>query len=87
MARLYIPADLRSIALGNAAVDVEGANVGEALAFAEKRYPGLSERLLQDQRLRSGLMLVINNHVASRGLREPITGSCEIHILPALGGG
>jgi len=87
MARIFVPAALRSLTGGNSEVVVAGATVREAIDQLDAAYPGTKALLCKDDHLRPGLMVAVDSSVASSGLRHPLTPNSEVHFLPAIGGG
>jgi len=68
-------------------VEVDGANVAEAIQNLEARFPGTKERLCERDSLRAGLAVVVGSSVSALGLRQRTDPETEIHFLPAVGGG
>ena len=52
MARVFIPAALRSLTDGLSVVDVPGASVGEIIDELDAQWPGMRNRLCDDGRIR-----------------------------------
>ena len=56
-------------------------------------YPGAVDhgdafaRLCRGDSLAPGLQVSIGNTITTRGLRATLAPDCEIHFLPAIGGG
>ena len=55
MAKVFLPYELRRFAGGKGELDVAGATLGEVVKNLEEAYPGISDHLLQDGRLKPGL--------------------------------
>jgi molybdopterin synthase sulfur carrier subunit len=53
----------------------------------ETRYPGLRDRLCDNDELRPGIAVAVDGHVTSRGLLQKVQPTSEVHFLPAIGGG
>lgn len=87
MARVLIPALLRSISGGLVDVTVEGSSVREVIAALERRFPGIGERLVQADRLRAGLSVAVDGVVSHVGLREAVKPDSEVIFITALSGG
>ena len=87
MARVLIPALLRSISGGLTEVTVTGNSVREVIAALEHRFPGIGERLVQENRLRPGLSVAVDGLVSHVGLREPVKPESEVIFIAALSGG
>ena len=87
MARVFIPAQWRDLTGGTAEVTLPGATLREIVAALEARFPGIQSRLVEDNAIASGLAVSIDGAVTSRGLRATVPADCEVHFLPAIGGG
>lgn len=87
MAQVFLPYDLRKFTGGNGQVEVAGATLGELVGNLEATYPGITEHILEDGRLKPGLSAVVG-HVATRqGLLQPLEPDTEVHFVPAISGG
>ena len=87
MAQVFLPYDLRKFTGGNGQVEVAGATLGELVGNLESAYPGITEHILEDGRLKPGLAAVVG-HVATRqGLLQPLEPDTEVHFVPAISGG
>ena len=85
-----IPTQLRSVAGGEAQVDVDGAaTVGEALEHLFQRHGELRDRLLEDGELRRFVNVYLDGEDVRflDGLATPVRGDGELTILPAVAGG
>ena len=87
MPQVYIPAELRPAVQGATVIAVPGTSVAAVIDAVDTLHPGFRAQVCQGSRLRPGLMASINGNFATRGLREPVTETDEVHFLPALGGG
>ncbi len=87
MARVIIPSLLRELTGGRHEVEVEGATVREVIDNLEARFPGLRARLLDGDRLRPNLAVVVDGEVSALKLRHKVSADSEIHFMPALSGG
>lgn len=87
MARVIIPATLRSLCGGSPQVDVEGATIGAVLHALDARFPGFYGRVVEDGRLRPELAFALDGEVVALGLHDAVAPETEIAIVPALGGG
>jgi molybdopterin synthase sulfur carrier subunit len=84
---VWIPPLHRELTGGNEMVKVSGETVGEVVTRLDERFPGIAERLCEDDRIRPYIAVAVNGEVTRRGLRQRLTGPSEIHFIPALGGG
>ena len=87
MARVYIPAMLRSMTGGAEVVVAEGRSVRGVIDALEEAFPGIREKLCDADRLRSGLSVIVDGTVAPLGLLQRVEDESEVHFLPAIGGG
>lgn len=85
-----IPVLLRSLTQNQGEVSVDGATVKEVLAALESRFPGIRERLYDEE---GNLRRFINIYVNSEDIRTrdgeetPVNEGDEIAIVPAIAGG
>ena len=87
MAQVFLPFNLRRYADGNVQIDVPGATLGDVVGNLEARYPGISEYILEDGRLKPGLAAVVGHAATRQGLLQPLEPDTEIHFVPAISGG
>lgn len=87
MATVWIPPLLRDLTDGQTKIHVAGETVREVIEQLEQDFPGITERLCQDERLKPGIAVVVDSEVSNRGLRQRLTATSEIHFLPAISGG
>ncbi|MDG2127586.1 MAG: MoaD/ThiS family protein [Fuerstiella sp.] len=85
MAIVFIPSQLQKLT-GTAQVEVEGDTVRAVVEQMEKQFPGIQQRLFEDDQLSPTLQLSVD-HVMTRALSTSVTPSTEIHFLPVIGGG
>ena len=84
---VWIPALLRDMTGGEAAVTVPGETVGQVIDHLDECYPGIKGRLCQSGRLRPNIALVVDGEVHRSGLQHHLADMSEICFLPALSGG
>jgi molybdopterin synthase sulfur carrier subunit len=84
-----IPTQLRVATGGQAEVEVEGSNVGEALDAVFDAYGDLRERITQDGTLRRFVNVYVSGEDIrfQQGLETAINEGDEVTILPAVAGG
>jgi MoaD family protein len=84
-----IPTQLRVATGGQAEVEVEGSNVGEALDAVFAAYGDLRERITQDGTLRRFVNVYVSGEDIrfQQGLETTINEGDEVTILPAVAGG
>ncbi len=86
MATVYIPTLMRDIT-SQAKVQVPGATVRQIVDNLEGAYPGIKERLLENNRLRASISVVVDGEVTPIGLLEKVAEDSEVHFVPAIVGG
>ena len=84
---VWIPALLRDLTGGTAQVKVVGTNVREVIEGLEQCYPGVKARLLEDDRLRSNITVIVDGVASQKRLRERVAEGSEIHFIPTISGG
>jgi molybdopterin converting factor small subunit len=85
--RLWVPAVHRDLTGGSEIVEVSGTDVGSALDAADALYPGLQARLVEEGRLRPGVVVAVDGEVSPQGLRRRLDRPSEIHFVRAAAGG
>ncbi len=85
-----IPTQLRALTGGTGEVQVEAASVSDALAALEAAYPGIAERLIDDD---GRLRRFVNVFLADEdirfldGLDTKVGDGQTISVVPAVAGG
>lgn len=87
MAEVWIPSQLRDLTGGVERVAVSGETVRQVIDRLDELFPGIRERLCEDDRLRRNISLVVDGHVSQQRLRHPLDESSEVHFIPAISGG
>ncbi len=90
MAKVRIPASLRSFTKNQEEVQVAGATVGEVLQNLEKSYPGIGPRLLDEKGGVRRYVNVFHNDEDIRFLQALATKVADgdrISLVPAIAGG
>ncbi len=85
-----IPTPLRRMTGGADKVNVEGSNISEVIASLDAEYPGISQRLCDEQgAIRSFVNLYVNGEDVRflSGLDTDTKDGDEISIVPAVAGG
>ena len=85
MAIVFIPPQMRQLT-GKPRVEVSGGTVRAVVEQLELQYPGVRERLIEEDELSPALQLSVD-HVMTRLLSTKIGATTEIHFLPVIGGG
>jgi molybdopterin synthase sulfur carrier subunit len=85
-----IPTPLRKLTQNQEIVDAEGGTIREVLNSLENSYPGLKERICDEQdHIRRFVNVFVNDEVI-RFLQEsetPVKSGDEVSIVPAIAGG
>lgn len=87
MATVYIPTMLLPVTGGAKQAQVEARNVRQLIDGLEDQFPGIKERLIEDNQVRSNLAVSIDGEIARMGLLERIGENSEVHFVPAISGG
>jgi molybdopterin synthase sulfur carrier subunit len=85
-----IPTPLRKLTLNQEVVEAQGATIREVINNLEKDYPGLKERICDEQDHIRRFINVFLNDEDIRFLNEsetPVKSGDEVSILPAIAGG
>ena len=88
--KVRIPSPLRSLTEGEGEVVAEGANVRALIAELEAKYPGIQERLCDEN---GDVRRFVNIFVGQEdirflsGLDTLIEEGAEVSIIPAIAGG
>lgn len=85
-----IPAPLRKLTNDQEVVPAVGATIGDVLADLEKSFPGLVERICDEQGNVRRFVNIFLNDEDIRFLEEkatPVQETDEISIVPAIAGG
>ena len=89
-ASVKIPTPLRKVTNGESLVTVESANVREMIADLERQFPGMRERLCDDD---GALRRFVNVFVGDEdirfmeGLDTALEEGAQVSIVPAVAGG
>ena len=83
MAVVYIPSLMQNVTDGNKTVEVEGSTVRQIVESLARLYPGLKERLVEDNQIK----VAVDGEVGTMGMLEKVGDNSEVHFLPAIGGG
>ena len=66
---------------------MEGSTVREVIDNLEQTWPGIRERLVTENRLRSNISVAVDGEVTPLGLLESVSPSSEVHFVAAISGG
>ncbi len=87
MPTVYIPTLLRTLTGGRASVEVEGGTVRQVIENLEQAWPGMSDRLLDEGKLRPNISVAVDGEVTPMGLIEAVGPASEVHFIAAIKGG
>jgi molybdopterin synthase sulfur carrier subunit len=88
--RVRIPTPLRAITKGSGEVQVTASTVGDLIADLERQYPGLRDRLVEDNgELRRFINIYVNEEDIRflQGAETALKQGDEVAIVPAIAGG
>src|SRR5882672_1443979 len=89
-AKVRIPAPLRKLTKEQPVVDVPGKTVDEILVNLEKNYPGMKERICDENgQIRRFINVFVNGEDIrfKEGSKTAVAEGAEISIIPAIAGG
>jgi len=66
---------------------VEGKTVREVIDNLDKQFPGIKDRLCENDRIRPNFAVAVNSEIITVGLRKQVEPDSEVHFLPAVSGG
>jgi molybdopterin synthase sulfur carrier subunit len=87
MATIFIPAQLRTLTAGIEQLEMDVHNVREVINQLEQKFPGIRDRLCQQDQLSPSLQVSIDSVITSRGMIAKIQPNSEVHFIPAIAGG
>jgi molybdopterin synthase sulfur carrier subunit len=90
MANIRIPTPLRKLTNGKEEVSVSGSTIGAVIVGLEAQFPGIKERICDDQgQIRRFVNIFANDEDIRflKNLETPVKDSDEISIVPAIAGG
>ena len=88
--QIRIPTPLRKLTHDEEVVETNAETISDAITDLESRYPGLQERLLDDDGKVRRFVNVYVNEEDIRFLQEketPLKDGDEVSIIPAIAGG
>ena len=87
MARVWIPSLMRDLTKGQEVVDVPGDTVRAVIASLEVAYPGIKERVCEDEQIAPAITVYVDGKSALLGMLEPVGEQSEMRFLPTMSGG
>jgi molybdopterin synthase sulfur carrier subunit len=87
MATIFIPAQLRILTAGTDKLEMDVHNVREVIDQLEQQFPGIRDRLCQEDQISPSLQVSIDSVITSRVMIAKIHPNSEVHFIPAIAGG
>ena len=87
MATIFIPAQLRELTAGIEQLEMDVHNMRAVINQLEQRFPGIRDRLCQQDQISPSLQISIDSVITSRGMIAKIQPNSEVHFIPAIAGG
>ena len=87
MATVYIPSLMQKLTDGKSKVEIEGATIRQIITQLDSQYPGIKERLVEDNRIKGNISVAVDGEITPLGMLEKVNENSEVHFLPAIGGG
>ncbi|HEY0711856.1 MAG TPA: ubiquitin-like small modifier protein 1 [Polyangia bacterium] len=90
MATVRIPTPLRKLTAGQEEVKAQGGTVSAVIGSLEAQFPGLKERICDDQGKMRRFVNIFKNDEDIRFLQNldtPVAETDELSIVPAIAGG
>ncbi len=84
---LFIPAPIRDLTQGKASVVVSGSTVREAIENLDAQFPGIKDRLCENEKIRPNISVMVNGQVSALKMREKLSETSEVHFVIAISGG
>ena len=89
-AKVRIPAPLRKLTKEQPVVEIQGQTVEELLVNLEKNYPGMKERICDENgQIRRFINVFVNGEDIrfKEGAKTQVADGAEVSIIPAIAGG
>lgn len=87
MPTLWIPTPLRDLTQGKPSVTVTGSTVREAIENLELQFPGIKERLCEEEKVRPNISVFVDGQITHLKIRERLEENSEVHFVIAISGG
>jgi molybdopterin synthase sulfur carrier subunit len=84
---VYIPSLMRDLTEGQEVVHAPGQTLRQVIERMDERFPGLQDRLCDEDGIRSNIIVIVDGELSHRRLRQPLSEDSEVHFLPAISGG
>lgn len=87
MATVRIPQPMQVYTGNRETVQANGKNVRQLICALEETYPGLKGALMDKDKLKPDVAVVIDGNLTKLGLLQPVNEENEILFIPAISGG
>ena len=87
MPTIFIPAPIRDITQGKSSAFVTGSTVREAIENLDTQFPGIKDRLCENERIRPNISVMVDGQVSTLKMREKLSETSEVHFVIAISGG
>ena len=87
---IKIPTPLRKLTDGNSTVSVSGSNITNIISDLENKYPGIKDRICEENgEIRPFVNIFVNGEDIRylEGLNSKLSEDDEVSIVPAVAGG
>ena len=87
MPTVFVPPLLQPLTEGRETIDIEGRTLREVIEELDSAFPGLKDRLCDEDRIRPTIAVAVDGQISNEGMRRKVEAGSEVHFLPAIGGG
>lgn len=90
MATVLVPTPLRRLTGGQAKLEVSGSDVGDLLVAINQQFPGITDKVLDDDgNVKRFINVFVNDDEIRtlQGLQTPVQANDRVSIVPAMAGG
>ncbi len=90
MATVLVPTPLRRLTGGQAKLEVSGNDVGDLLVAINQQFPGITDKVLDDDgNVKRFINVFVNDDEIRtlQGLQTPVAANDRVSIVPAMAGG
>ena len=87
MATVFIPSLMQKLTDGQSQVEIEGKTVRQLITELESQFPGIRDRLVEDNRIKGDISVAVDGEITPLGMLERVGENSEVHFLPAIAGG
>lgn len=87
MTTVRIPKPMQIYTNDRDVVQVGGKNMRKLINELEKNYPGMKAALVEGEKLKPGIAIVLDGKISRLGLHQPLSEENEVVFIPAISGG